>query len=318
MIPYVFDTGDGIRLEFDHEDGTGTYVELEELFNKGVVFISLSDNIDLSTATGKLQFQILSAFAEFFNLTYTGLDHRMQTTYERIKELSGKCDGEIISKGFPQEYYGWAIQEQVWKHTGLNKETFKKRLKWLKNEKYIESHYDLKQTSVLRVGTEAGKESVIGVTIPTCKDLLTHWNTPLIRNTIYKGKEKIAKKLFSLKEKRDVVTKIPTSNLPTYKTENISSNSNEEVVEEFIGFPSSASSFNPLEGDEGVKNPHSPPLSSSSFSTSEILDFIKSFDGRTTEQVITKFGDGAENVLTKMKSQGDLFEHKPGFWKILE
>ena len=40
-------------------------LEIEELHNKGIVFISLSDNIDLSTAAGKLQFQILSAFAEF-------------------------------------------------------------------------------------------------------------------------------------------------------------------------------------------------------------------------------------------------------------
>lgn len=40
-------------------------LEIEELYNRGIVFISLSDNIDLSTATGKLQFQILSAFAEF-------------------------------------------------------------------------------------------------------------------------------------------------------------------------------------------------------------------------------------------------------------
>jgi putative DNA-invertase from lambdoid prophage Rac len=40
-------------------------LEIEELFDKGIPFISISDNIDLSTATGKLQFQILSAFAEF-------------------------------------------------------------------------------------------------------------------------------------------------------------------------------------------------------------------------------------------------------------
>lgn len=40
-------------------------LEFEELYHKGIVIISLSDNIDLSTATGKLQFQILSAFAEF-------------------------------------------------------------------------------------------------------------------------------------------------------------------------------------------------------------------------------------------------------------
>lgn len=40
-------------------------LEIEELYGKGINFISISDNIDLSTATGKLQFHILSAFAEF-------------------------------------------------------------------------------------------------------------------------------------------------------------------------------------------------------------------------------------------------------------
>lgn len=40
-------------------------LEIEELYKKDIIFISISDNIDLSTATGKLQFQILSAFAEF-------------------------------------------------------------------------------------------------------------------------------------------------------------------------------------------------------------------------------------------------------------
>lgn len=40
-------------------------LELEEIHAKGVTFISLNDSIDMSTATGRLQFQILSAFAEF-------------------------------------------------------------------------------------------------------------------------------------------------------------------------------------------------------------------------------------------------------------
>lgn len=39
--------------------------EIQELHNKGIIFISISDNLDLSTATGRLQFHILSAFAEF-------------------------------------------------------------------------------------------------------------------------------------------------------------------------------------------------------------------------------------------------------------
>ncbi len=40
-------------------------LEVKELLDKGVAFISISDNLDFSTASGKLHFQILSAFAEF-------------------------------------------------------------------------------------------------------------------------------------------------------------------------------------------------------------------------------------------------------------
>lgn len=40
-------------------------LEIQELTDKKVDFISIRDNIDLSTATGKLQFHMISAFAEF-------------------------------------------------------------------------------------------------------------------------------------------------------------------------------------------------------------------------------------------------------------
>ena len=40
-------------------------VDVKELTDKGVAFISMRDNLDLSSASGKLQFHILSAFAEF-------------------------------------------------------------------------------------------------------------------------------------------------------------------------------------------------------------------------------------------------------------
>jgi len=39
--------------------------EVTTLFNKGVKFISSTDNIDLSSASGMLQFNIISAFAQF-------------------------------------------------------------------------------------------------------------------------------------------------------------------------------------------------------------------------------------------------------------
>ncbi len=40
-------------------------LEVKELIEKGIRFISITDNLDFSTSAGKLHFQILSAFAEF-------------------------------------------------------------------------------------------------------------------------------------------------------------------------------------------------------------------------------------------------------------
>lgn len=40
-------------------------LEIEELTSKNVKFVSYSENVDFTTAIGKLQFNILSAFAEF-------------------------------------------------------------------------------------------------------------------------------------------------------------------------------------------------------------------------------------------------------------
>jgi len=39
--------------------------EVTTLYSKGVKFISLTDNIDLSSASGTLQFNIISSFAQF-------------------------------------------------------------------------------------------------------------------------------------------------------------------------------------------------------------------------------------------------------------
>lgn len=44
---------------------TELILDVQELTNKGIGFVSLSDNLDFSTASGKLHFQILSAFSSF-------------------------------------------------------------------------------------------------------------------------------------------------------------------------------------------------------------------------------------------------------------
>lgn len=53
------------KLDRWARSSTELLLDTSELLNKGVGFISISDNLDFSTPAGKLQFHILSAFAEF-------------------------------------------------------------------------------------------------------------------------------------------------------------------------------------------------------------------------------------------------------------
>lgn len=53
------------KLDRWARSSTELILDNKELIDKGVGFISLSDNIDFGSASGKLHFAILSAFAEF-------------------------------------------------------------------------------------------------------------------------------------------------------------------------------------------------------------------------------------------------------------
>ena len=53
------------KLDCWARSSTELILDTKELIDKGIGFISISDNLDFTTAAGKLQFQILSAFAEF-------------------------------------------------------------------------------------------------------------------------------------------------------------------------------------------------------------------------------------------------------------
>jgi len=59
---------DGIlvyKLDRWARSATELVLEISELVNKGVAFLSYTESIDFSMSTGRLHFQILSAFAEF-------------------------------------------------------------------------------------------------------------------------------------------------------------------------------------------------------------------------------------------------------------
>jgi len=53
------------RLDRWARSSTELILGAKELIDKGIGFISVSDNLDFNSATGKLHFAILSAFAEF-------------------------------------------------------------------------------------------------------------------------------------------------------------------------------------------------------------------------------------------------------------
>lgn len=53
------------KLDRWARSSTELILDTKELLDKGVGFVSVSDNLDFTTAAGKLHFQILSAFAEF-------------------------------------------------------------------------------------------------------------------------------------------------------------------------------------------------------------------------------------------------------------
>ncbi len=53
------------KLDRWARSSTELILDTKELIDKGIGFISISDNLDFSSASGKLHFAILSAFAEF-------------------------------------------------------------------------------------------------------------------------------------------------------------------------------------------------------------------------------------------------------------
>ena len=65
-------------------------MDVAELVKKGIGFISISDNLDFTSATGKLHFQILSAFAEFER------ELIRERTIEGLKRV--KSQGKILGR----------------------------------------------------------------------------------------------------------------------------------------------------------------------------------------------------------------------------
>lgn len=133
-------------------------------------------------------------FADFFNLSYSGLDHRIQTTYEAIKKLQGIHDGQIMSMGFENKYHGWVLRHLLQIELGIDSvNTIKKRVDALRDFQLIETHYqnDIPRGYLVRdVGYQQGVNRVsLPVSMIALDTLLTGYLTPSNIKTIYKDKK---------------------------------------------------------------------------------------------------------------------------------
>jgi putative DNA-invertase from lambdoid prophage Rac len=74
---------------------TELILEIKELVDKGIAFISVSDNLDFSSATGRLHFQILAVFAEFERSLISDRTRSALSAIRRRNEIekNGKCLG---------------------------------------------------------------------------------------------------------------------------------------------------------------------------------------------------------------------------------
>ena len=92
-------------------------LEVQELTNKGIGFISISDNLDFSSSTGRLHFHILAAFAEFERSL---ISERTIEGIARTKAqgtVLGRPKGSKDSKPRPKSGY---YMREIRKRTELN------------------------------------------------------------------------------------------------------------------------------------------------------------------------------------------------------
>lgn len=113
------------KLDRWARSSTELILEAKEFIDKGIGFLSLSESLDFTTSSGKLHFQILSAFAEFERSL---ISERTKEGIRRAK-LSGKQLGRPFgSKDTKQRRKsGYILREalkkkQVDEKTGIYKD----------------------------------------------------------------------------------------------------------------------------------------------------------------------------------------------------
>lgn len=83
------------KLDRWARSSTELILEIDELSKKGIPFVSINDNLDFSSASGRLMFQLLACFAEFERSL---ISDRTKEALRRKKEVGIKLGRKAGSK----------------------------------------------------------------------------------------------------------------------------------------------------------------------------------------------------------------------------
>jgi len=234
-------------------------------------------------------------FAGFFNLTYTGLDYRIEKTLNKIRELEGKHDGEIMKMNFPSKYNGYVVRHKLQEDLGVaSQTTIKKYLSKLMDLGYLkDTHYDQtvnpKAYLIKSSGYQMGINRVsLPISVTAINTHLTAWMTPEIITKSYWDRE------------------ISTINLDFLENHSISAK-NETLKNETLISPENT------ETEKTIKNHN------------DLLAVLrKALPKPVSYEELRKLchfenpDQWLELTLKTLARRGDVFEHKPGEWVVLE
>ena len=145
----------------------------------------------------------LKIFADFINLTYSGIDHRLQSLLEYAEKHRGKFTEQIKNLGFQNRYHDWILRHEAQKALKIGTvNTIKNWINKLKNLNKVETHYDRyvsQKTFLFRPINQPYNNLALPVNIDEIDRLLQVWLDSDSAKEIY-GDHKIMPYLINFEE----------------------------------------------------------------------------------------------------------------------
>jgi hypothetical protein len=145
----------------------------------------------------------LKIFADFINLTYSGVDHRLQSLLEYAEKHMGHFSEEIKILGFQERYHDWVLRHEAQKALKIGTvNTIKNWINKLKNLNKVETHYDRyvsQKTFLFRPINQPSNNLALPVNIDEIDRLLQVWLESDSAKEIY-GEHKIMPYLIDFEE----------------------------------------------------------------------------------------------------------------------